>query len=75
MKDTSKAVAIWKQGAESGDSDAIRNLALCYEKGFGVPQDKNKAFEMYQRSCEMGNANAVFKLVCRTMSPFFARSQ
>lgn len=34
------------------------NLGLCYEKGTGIQQDYNKAFELYQKAANSGHPQA-----------------
>ena len=36
-------------------SSAHCNLGYCYEFGYGVPLDLNKALELYQKSADLGN--------------------
>jgi TPR repeat protein len=38
---------------------AMNNLGLFYRLGFGVPQDYNKAIELYERAIALGNADAM----------------
>ena len=45
-----------------GDTNAMFNLAFHYDKGDGVPQDKKKAIELYQKASDMGDTNAMNKL-------------
>ena len=42
-----------------GDINAMFNLAVCYDNGDGVSQDKEKAIELYQRASDMGNTYAM----------------
>ena len=43
----------------------IVNLAVCYENGDCVSQDKKKAIELCQQAAEMGSTDAMFNLgVC-----------
>ena len=44
--------------ANAGDSEAIYKLAVKYFYGNGVPEDKNKAIELYRKSADQGNAEA-----------------
>ena len=48
--------------AEEGDAEAQFNLALMYEKGDGIKQDKQKAFYWYKKAAEQGNAEAQYRL-------------
>ena len=38
----------YKQSAEKGNSDALKNIGKLYEKGYGINQDFNKALEYYE---------------------------
>jgi TPR repeat protein len=42
--------------------DAMFNLAVLYEKGWGVAQDYGKAREWYQKVADAGNADAMYNL-------------
>ena len=41
-----------------GNTDGMFKLGICYDKGNGVSQDKQKAIELYQRASDMGNTHA-----------------
>ena len=41
--------------ADSKNGAAHCNLGYCYEFGYGVPLDLNKALELYQKSADLGN--------------------
>ena len=43
--DEPKAVEWFAKSVEQGNSNAMFNLASAYNHGFGVDQDKTKAFE------------------------------
>ena len=48
---------------EAGDADVIFNLGCCYSKGLrGLPQDYDKALELYQQAGEHGNASAYYNI-------------
>lgn len=47
-----KAVKYLTQAIEMGSSYARVELAFCYEGGFGVEQDYQKAFDLYQQAAE-----------------------
>ena len=57
-----KAIELIKRASDNGCISAMVNLAVCYEKGDGVPQDKKKAIELLQKAADMGNTNAMKKL-------------
>ena len=45
----------WAQAAENGHPEAQFNLALLYMRGLGVPQDKQRAAELYALAAEQGD--------------------
>ena len=48
-----------KKRVEAGDAGAIYNTGVCYSKGlFGLPQDREKALNLWQQAGELGNAEA-----------------
>lgn len=47
-----KAVKYLTQAIELGSNYARVELAFCYETGFGVEQDYQKAFDLYQQAAE-----------------------
>lgn len=54
-----ESLAALRQRAESGNSDAQYDLAMCYWKGEeGAPKDNAKAFYWMKRSAEQGDAYA-----------------
>lgn len=54
-----ESLAALRQRAESGNSDAQYDLAMCYWKGEeGAPKDNTKAFYWMKRSAEQGDAYA-----------------
>ena len=46
--------------AEQGDLVAQYNLALCYENGEGVKEDKTEAVKWYKKAAEQGQAKAQY---------------
>jgi len=44
--------------AEQGDAEAQFNLAVCFAKGDGMPQDAVEAVKWFRRAAEQGDANA-----------------
>ena len=48
--------------ANAGNIEAICELAGRYNEGDGVPEDKAKAFELYRKAAESGDATAQFNL-------------
>ena len=54
-----ESLATLQQQAESGNSDAQYDLAMCYWKGEkGAPKDDSKAFYWAKKSAEQGDAYA-----------------
>ena len=56
--DFQKAAFLFRQAAAAGSVPATFNLALCYENGEGVRQDRAKALEWYEKAAEQGHARA-----------------
>lgn len=48
--------------ADAGHLDSKTMVGLCYEKGCGVKQDKNKAIRCYREAAEFGHVSAQFHL-------------
>ncbi|GHV25089.1 hypothetical protein AGMMS4952_01990 [Spirochaetia bacterium] len=49
-------IAGWTNAAEAGDPIAQYNLAIAYDDGWGVKENKPQAFEWYQKSAEKETA-------------------
>ena len=62
QKEYDKAVRIFQALADKGEVEAQYNLALCYDKGQGVPQDHSKAAYWYQKAADQGFAFAQYIL-------------
>lgn len=57
-----KALQYIQKGIQQFNSSFSKTeLALCYESGFGVPQDYQKAFEMYLSACEADYPYACYR--------------
>lgn len=56
--DYEAAVKEWMPLAESGDPDALFNLAQAYKLGRGVPADSRKAEELYGKAAAKGHVQA-----------------
>ncbi|HOB13430.1 MAG TPA: SPOR domain-containing protein [Novosphingobium sp.] len=52
------AVKEWQAAAARGDADALFNLAQAYKLGKGVPQDLQKAEDLFGRAAAMGHIQA-----------------
>ena len=57
-KNIKKGVSLWQLAAKYGNSDALYDLAVCYEKGIGRHLSKKKAFEYYTRAALAGDKQA-----------------
>lgn len=58
QKQYSKAVSIFQKYADKGVAQGQFNLAICYEKGNGVPKDFTKAAYWYEKAANQGDATA-----------------
>lgn len=47
---------------EKGDMFAMFHLAICFDIGDGVKEDKDKALQLYKRASEMGHPKAMVNL-------------
>ena len=56
-----RAATCFMRGAQNGSELSISFLAYYYERGLGVPQDMNRAFDLYSRIWEY-NSEASYKL-------------
>ena len=46
----------WKEGAEKGDTDAMFELGVCYERGeYGFKEDSKEAFKWYKKGSDACN--------------------
>ena len=52
----------WVRKAEQGDALAQAYIALMYDLGVGVPEDKKEALKWYRKAAEQGHAKAQFNL-------------
>ena len=50
------------KAANTGDPEAIYDIATYYEKGRGVDEDEDAAFEWYQKAAGLGLGKAQYKL-------------
>lgn len=57
-KEYDKAVPIYRELAEQGNSEAQYKLGYCYNGGRGVPKSSGEAAKWYRKSAEQGNAEA-----------------
>ena len=56
QNNSEEAVKWYKKGFEKGYDWSGYNLALSYSNGTGVPQDKQKALELYKKVYELGDS-------------------
>ena len=56
--DYTAAIAEWQGPAQAGDADAMFNLAQAYRLGRGLPQDLDRAADLYRRAAEAGHLQA-----------------
>ena len=64
QKDYELAFDFAQKSAAQDNGDGIWVLALCYEHGRGVAEDKNKALEHYIRGAELGHAPSQHSYAC-----------
>ncbi len=60
-RDYAAAVPWLQRGAEQGDVEAQRRLALLYEAGTGVPRDQEQAESWFRSATKQGDALAFYK--------------
>jgi TPR repeat protein len=54
-----KAFGLFSKAAEAGDAEAMFELAKLHEKGIGTAQNVPEAIKLYQRSADLGFADAI----------------
>ena len=52
----------YEHAAKQNHPEGITNLAILYDLGLGVMQNKHKAYELYLQSANLGNAQAMYKV-------------
>lgn len=65
----SEAIKWYQKAAEQGHTEALKDLAECYEMGRGVAVNKKMAMELYKRAAEKGDKHAQFVLDLEKESP------
>jgi TPR repeat protein len=65
-----KCVYWYSKACKNGHAEACNNLAHLYEKGEGCHQNLNLAFQLYQRSADLGSPNGKknYKIMRRDLS-------
>jgi TPR repeat protein len=61
-KTQQKAAALFQAAAELGNTVAMWNLGVFYQKGYGVPQDYAKAGEWFEKAVAKDHADAMNSL-------------
>ncbi|MBQ3158303.1 MAG: sel1 repeat family protein, partial [Clostridia bacterium] len=68
-QDYTKALEWFKKAIKNdGDIDSVYSIAMLYSNGFGVPQDKRKAFDLYMQAAFSDHAAAQAMLGTSYMS-------
>ena len=57
-----EAVPKLQAAADKGHKKAQYRLGRCYDKGYGVKENDQKAFEFYQKAAKQDYAKAMFQL-------------
>ena len=57
--DYTKAVELYRKGAEQGYAKAQYNLALCYGKGEGVTENYSEAVKWLKKAAVQGDSGAI----------------
>ena len=52
----------FEKAADKGEAEAMTNLGVLYEKGYGVTQDHAKAREWFEKAADKGEAEAMTNL-------------
>lgn len=58
----SEALTWYQLAAGQGHALATNNLAYLYDLGLGVPQDRQKAFDLYSQAADLGWAEAMWNI-------------
>lgn len=61
-KNDETAAGWYRKAALQGDAEGQYHLALCYDRGVGVPKDSKLALEWYHKAARQGNAAAQYEL-------------
>ena len=66
--DKTEAVKWYRKAAEQGCTEGQYQLALCYERGYGVAQDYTKAAQWYLLAAKQGHLGS-----CRKLAVYYCR--
>ncbi len=61
-KNDETAAEWYRKAALQGDAEGQYHLALCYDRGLGVPKNTALALEWYGKAARQGNAAAQYEL-------------
>lgn len=61
-QDDAKAVQLFQDAVEKGNTKAMLCLAMMYQQGLGVAEDEQKAVELLASAAEQGDAEAQYTL-------------
>lgn len=65
----SEAVQYYKLAADQGNSQGQYSLGLCYDHGFGVPQDHDEATRYLKLAADQGDSLALYTLAMKQFPP------
>lgn len=60
--DYAAAYRLWRPAAEAGNAEAQFSIAVLFDHGFGVSQDKVRAAQWYGQAAQRGHADASYNL-------------
>ncbi len=61
-KNDETAAEWYRKAALQGDAEGEYHLALCYDRGLGIPKNTALALEWYGKAARQGNASAQYEL-------------
>eukprot|EP01130_Rhizamoeba_saxonica_P012448 TRINITY_DN5251_c0_g1_i2.p1 TRINITY_DN5251_c0_g1~~TRINITY_DN5251_c0_g1_i2.p1 ORF type:complete len:188 (+),score=36.66 TRINITY_DN5251_c0_g1_i2:22-585(+) len=60
LNDEKESIEYYRTAAEDGDAESQYQLALIYDKGEGVPQDKEVAKQWYLKAADQGHTESEY---------------
>ena len=60
--DHAKAFPLLEKAAAAQNPDALHDLAVCFDRGWAVAEDKRKAFEYYLQAALLGDAQSFYEV-------------